>query len=41
MVQENENVKDKGLVILNEMAVLSEIERLGAGMIQEITVQHP
>lgn len=39
--KENEKAKDKGLVVLNGMGVLSEIERLGAGLIHEITVQHP
>jgi len=38
MVQENEKVKDKGLVVLNETSVLGEIERLGTGLIVEITV---
>jgi hypothetical protein len=40
MAQENEKGKDKGLVVLNEMSVLSEIERLGTSLIHEITVQH-
>jgi U3 small nucleolar RNA-associated protein 22 len=41
MMQENGGAKDKSLVVLNEMAVLSEIERLGTGLISEITIQHP
>ncbi|KAG5651498.1 hypothetical protein H0H81_008470 [Sphagnurus paluster] len=36
--QENEKAKDKGLVVLNEGAVMSEIERLGSGLVKEITV---
>ncbi|KAG6884333.1 hypothetical protein C0993_012058 [Termitomyces sp. T159_Od127] len=36
--KENEKAKDKGLVVLNEGAVLSEIERLGSSLVQEITV---
>ncbi|KAH0579235.1 hypothetical protein H2248_003386 [Termitomyces sp. 'cryptogamus'] len=36
--QENEKAKDKGLVVLNEAAVLSEIERLGSSLIKEIIV---
>ncbi|KAJ7178760.1 Nrap protein [Mycena crocata] len=37
--KEKEKEKDKGLVILNEAGVLSEIERLGAGVVCGITVQ--
>ncbi|KAG6888045.1 hypothetical protein C0995_010906 [Termitomyces sp. Mi166 len=33
-----EEAKDKGLVVLNESAVLSEIERLGSLLVKEITV---
>ncbi|KAG6918794.1 hypothetical protein DXG01_011546 [Tephrocybe rancida] len=36
--KENEKAKDKGLVVLNESAVLSEIERLGSSLVKEITV---
>jgi hypothetical protein len=36
--QDNEKAKDKGLVALNEAAVLSEIERLGSGLVKDITV---
>jgi U3 small nucleolar RNA-associated protein 22 len=41
VIQDNEKAKDKGLIVLNEMSVLSEIERLGTGLIYEIAVQHP
>lgn len=37
-LQENEKIKDKSLVSLNEAAVLSEIERLGSGLITKIIV---
>ncbi|KAJ7746600.1 Nrap protein [Mycena metata] len=37
--KENEKEKDKGLVVLNEAGVLSEIERLGGGLVCGITVQ--
>lgn len=40
IIQENEKAKDKALVVLNEMSILSEIERLGTGVIREITIQH-
>ncbi|EGN97143.1 hypothetical protein SERLA73DRAFT_92146 [Serpula lacrymans var. lacrymans S7.3] len=38
--KENEKAKDKGLVVLNERAVLDEIERLGAGLIERIVLQN-
>ncbi|KAF7330353.1 Mannose-6-phosphate isomerase [Mycena venus] len=37
--QEKEKEKDKSLVVLNEASVLSEIERLGCGLVSGITVQ--
>ncbi|KAJ7183097.1 Nrap protein [Mycena filopes] len=37
--KEKEQEKDKGLVALNEAGVLSEIERLGGGLVSGITVQ--
>ncbi|THG99128.1 hypothetical protein EW026_g3163 [Hermanssonia centrifuga] len=37
--KDNEKGKDKSLVVLNTDAVLSEIERLGAGLVTSITVQ--
>ncbi|KAG6887313.1 hypothetical protein C0992_012897, partial [Termitomyces sp. T32_za158] len=36
--KENEKAKHKGLVVLNENAVLSEIERLGSSLVKEIAV---
>ncbi|KAG6826200.1 hypothetical protein H0H87_007695, partial [Tephrocybe sp. NHM501043] len=35
--KENEKAKDKGLVFLNEAAILTEIERLGGSLVKEIT----
>jgi hypothetical protein len=37
-LQENEKAKDKGLVTLNQDAVVSEIERLGRGIVKKITI---
>ncbi|KAJ7039536.1 Nrap protein, partial [Mycena alexandri] len=37
--KENEKEKDKSLVVLNEASVLSEIERVGGGLVCGITVQ--
>ncbi|KAF9447462.1 pre-rRNA processing protein Utp22 [Macrolepiota fuliginosa MF-IS2] len=37
--KENDKRKDKGLVSLNQHAILSEVERLGAGLISKIVVQ--
>ncbi|KAF8066902.1 Nrap protein [Lyophyllum atratum] len=36
--KENEKAKDKGLVVLNEASILSEIERLGSSLVKEITL---
>ncbi|KAG6807504.1 hypothetical protein H0H92_007256, partial [Tricholoma furcatifolium] len=36
--KENDKAKDKGLVVLNDGAVLNEIERIGGGLVKEITV---
>jgi hypothetical protein len=36
--QANKKSKAKGFVMLNESAILSEIERLGLGLIREITI---
>ncbi|RDB30862.1 Nucleolar protein 6 [Hypsizygus marmoreus] len=36
--KENEKAKDKNLVVLNEAAILSEVERLGMGLVKQITV---
>jgi len=38
VIQENEKSKDKGLVALNQNAVISEIERLGRGIVKKITI---
>jgi U3 small nucleolar RNA-associated protein 22 len=37
--QENEREKDKGVVVLNEAAVLLEIERMGKGLVKSITTR--
>jgi len=37
--KENEKAKDKALVIINQDGIISEIERIGAGLIQKITIQ--
>ena len=37
--QDNEKSKDKTLVSLNTDAVLTEVERMGAGLVSGITVQ--
>ncbi|KAJ6460366.1 Nrap protein [Mycena vitilis] len=37
--KEKEKEKDKGLVVLNEASILSELERLGGGLVRGITVQ--
>ncbi|KAK7032899.1 mannose-6-phosphate isomerase [Favolaschia claudopus] len=37
--KQKETEKDKGLVVLNEAGILCEIERLGAGLVRELTVQ--
>ncbi|KAF8996020.1 Nrap protein [Cyathus striatus] len=36
--KENEKAKDKGMVVLNEGAILSEIERLGMGLIKNLAI---
>ncbi|GLB41186.1 putative U3 small nucleolar RNA-associated protein 22 [Lyophyllum shimeji] len=36
--KEHEKTKDKGLVVLNEASILSEIERLGSSLVKEIIV---
>ncbi|KAF8965448.1 Nrap protein [Flammula alnicola] len=36
--KENEKARDKGMVILNKDAVISEIERLGTGLIKKMTL---
>lgn len=36
--QEDEKAKAKGLVVLNDNAVFSEIERMGEGLVKGITV---
>jgi len=35
--QENEKAKDKGLVVLNQDAIISEIGRLGFGLIKKVS----
>ncbi|KAF8178500.1 Nrap protein [Pholiota molesta] len=37
--KENEKAKDKGMVSLNQSAIVSEIERLGTGLIKKITLR--
>lgn len=37
--QESQKSKDKGLVTLNTEAVLAEVERMGADIVAEVTVQ--
>ncbi|KAH6905454.1 pre-rRNA processing protein Utp22 [Coprinopsis sp. MPI-PUGE-AT-0042] len=37
MSKENDKEKDKGLVVLNEAAVLEEIERMGSGLVKKVT----
>ena len=39
MIQESDKAKGKGLVTLNEKAILGEVERLGTGLIKHITIQ--
>ena len=37
-VQENEKAKEKNLIQLNEAAILGEMERLGEGIVKQITI---
>ncbi|PPQ69344.1 hypothetical protein CVT24_001638 [Panaeolus cyanescens] len=37
--KENDKAKDKGLVALNQTAIIAEIERLGKGIIKKIIIQ--